>query len=56
MKLANNKPNSYERVSVDLGKQHKLFLINYAAKRRLSVSFVIRKLVAKLENKEIEVG
>lgn len=43
-----NPPNSYKRIAIDIGTDQKLALINYAAKRGQSVSYVVRKLLEKL--------
>lgn len=48
----NNPPSSYVRVAVDLGRDLKVSLINYALKRNKSVSDVIRELVSKAVAKD----
>lgn len=45
MKLANNKPNGYPRLSVDVGEKLKRKLVKYATAKRKSVSSVIRDLI-----------
>jgi hypothetical protein len=48
MKLANNPPTDYARISVDIGRKAKRDLIKYATTKRKSVSSVIRDLVEGL--------
>lgn len=45
---ANNPPTDYERVAVNIGREDKIGLIHYAAKRQESVSDVVRKLISDL--------
>jgi hypothetical protein len=54
--MTNNPPTPFERVSVDINRNRKISLINYAAKRRMSVSAVVRKLLDMLIAGEIKLG
>ena len=52
--MSNHPPSSYERVAVVIGSELKISLINYAQKRRKSVSDVIRELVSKAVAKDLK--